>query len=599
LTGPRQDGKLTGYRGARDAEGNDLTASNAANSKRRDAIAWVALAAILGVALFLRLDGLGSLGLGFDEPQHIFAARGYLETGAPELPSGKIYDRAFPYTRVVAWSLMLFGDDALAARLPSVLFGMLTVLLAFVAGRRFFGPIAGLVSALLLAVLPFEVVWSRACRMYSMYQFLYLLALYSFYRGFEAEREPGAGPRDLLNRWAARLPLVGEWKLDWPWLLLAAISFELARQVHALALTLGVGLTFYALCMALVTAVGEGRRGLLRSRHLWLFGLCIVGAAGFLAMPGQAANVNRIFAFHPSWTGYAPPSSGYYFDLLNSPGYFPLLVLFLLGTILAFTRANRAAFCFAVCAGSGLAFHSLLVQVQRPRYIYEILALVAIVAGFGVAALFEDELARMSERLRRLRLAPGGASAVAAAFLAAIFVAFFFLFSQGVRDAFRLGEQNAYRHGGQYNVDWEAACAVAGERVADGDLLVVTIPLAAELAGCPPVDYNLDNGESDQFRPPDAAGFPGHSFADLPAIIDYDTFERALDGVPRAWFALDSQRVKNPANVPAPIRAFLDESAERVWRADDGSIAIWVWERPAAPAASPMRPARATTRTGS
>ena len=240
---------------------------------------------------------------------------------------------------------------------------------------------------------------------------------------------------------------------------------------------------------------------------------------------------------------------------------------------------NKAAFCFAVCAGSGLVFHSLLVQVQRPRYVYEILAVVTIVAAFGMANVFEGEFRRMTGRLRDRGLSAGRSSALAAAFLGVIFIAFFLVSSQGFRDAFRLGEQNAYRYGGQYNVDWAAACDFVGERLVEGDLLVATIPLAAEFSGCPGVDYNLDNGESDQFREADERGFPGHPFADLPAIDDYRALETALDGSRRAWFALDTQRVDNAANVPAAVREFLDESAVRVWRADDGTVSIWLWER--------------------
>ena len=97
-----------------------MTASNGASSKRRDAIAWLLLAAILGVALFLRLDGLGSLGLGFDEPQHIYAARGYLDRVLPP-PTVPFYGQWWFWTPLAAGvSLVLAVGAYLWARTDDV-----------------------------------------------------------------------------------------------------------------------------------------------------------------------------------------------------------------------------------------------------------------------------------------------------------------------------------------------------------------------------------------------------------------------------------------------------------------------------------------------
>src|SRR5581483_11163331 len=126
---------------------------------------------------YVRIDGLANLGLGSDEPIHIYPAKSILETGEPLLPSGIKYSRALPFTYSVALSFKLFGINEISARLPSVIFGTLSIILIFFIGKEFFGTMVGLVSALLLAFIPFEIAWSRTCRMYSMYQFFFLLGL--------------------------------------------------------------------------------------------------------------------------------------------------------------------------------------------------------------------------------------------------------------------------------------------------------------------------------------------------------------------------------------------------------------------------------------
>jgi len=63
----------------------------------------------------------------------------------------------------------------------------LSVIIVFFIGQGF-GNSVGLIAALLMAFMPFEVGWSRARRMYSMYQFFFLLTLFSFYKGFEPEK---------------------------------------------------------------------------------------------------------------------------------------------------------------------------------------------------------------------------------------------------------------------------------------------------------------------------------------------------------------------------------------------------------------------------
>jgi 4-amino-4-deoxy-L-arabinose transferase-like glycosyltransferase len=183
------------------------------------------------------MAGQRESGLGFDETIHVYAAKSILETGKPELPSGEIYDRALFFTKAVALSFKLFGVNELSARLPSIVFGVLSVVLVFFIGRGF-GTSAGLIAALLMAFMPFEVGWSRACRMYSMYQFFFLLTLFSFYKGFEPEKVRVNVETLKIEKSSDTHFMVAFFKdLNWTWIVLTGIFTIIALNLQPLILS--------------------------------------------------------------------------------------------------------------------------------------------------------------------------------------------------------------------------------------------------------------------------------------------------------------------------------------------------------------------------
>lgn len=72
----------------------------------------------------------------------------------------------------------LFGYSALAARLVSVLFGILSVYWIFRLGKALFDGRTALFAALLLTISPFHIEYSQEARVYSFYMFATLFAFY-------------------------------------------------------------------------------------------------------------------------------------------------------------------------------------------------------------------------------------------------------------------------------------------------------------------------------------------------------------------------------------------------------------------------------------
>jgi len=97
-----------------------------------------ALLSVLLVAAFVRFWGVGSFSLHKpDEDTTALPAVHILVDGTPRFPSGMFYARAIVQSYLIAGSVKAFGQTEWALRLPSVLAGILVVLLAYFLGRRF------------------------------------------------------------------------------------------------------------------------------------------------------------------------------------------------------------------------------------------------------------------------------------------------------------------------------------------------------------------------------------------------------------------------------------------------------------------------------
>jgi 4-amino-4-deoxy-L-arabinose transferase-like glycosyltransferase len=139
----------------------------------------------------LRIYALGYQSLWNDEAELLNAASGILDHGLPILPSGHFYERAILNTNIIAFSFTLFGTNEFAARLPSVIFGTLTIPLVFLFAKRVGNEKIALIAATITAFSMLEIAWSRQARMYQELQFFYILSLYLFYRFIETKSKWG------------------------------------------------------------------------------------------------------------------------------------------------------------------------------------------------------------------------------------------------------------------------------------------------------------------------------------------------------------------------------------------------------------------------
>jgi 4-amino-4-deoxy-L-arabinose transferase-like glycosyltransferase len=141
------------------------------------------LAAILGVAFWLRWLYVRDVSPYVDEYITLRAARQILDRGLPLLPTGNFYSHGLLLSYVEAGVMALTGFNALAARLPVLLVSLLAVALTWWVGRQWFSSPVGLLAAALLALAPDAIIWGGRARMYTPLQLFVLLALFFYWHG--------------------------------------------------------------------------------------------------------------------------------------------------------------------------------------------------------------------------------------------------------------------------------------------------------------------------------------------------------------------------------------------------------------------------------
>jgi len=137
------------------------------------------LFAIVAIGFILRLYNLGNRSLWLDEIYTVTLSKAdlaYLLYQWNTQPS--LYF-------VIVHFFMYLGTSEFVIRFPSVIFGVLAILLTYKVGKMLFGVKEGVISALLLSISVFAIKYSQEARMYSLFMFMALASLFFFYRAIQ------------------------------------------------------------------------------------------------------------------------------------------------------------------------------------------------------------------------------------------------------------------------------------------------------------------------------------------------------------------------------------------------------------------------------
>ncbi len=548
------------------------------DTKRISLATTIALLAIVAMAAYLRFAQLGVPSFWVDELNFVYAGKSIVAGEEPRFPSGNLNQRAMLYAESVGLSFRWFGVDEFGARFPSAVFGVLAVIAIFFIARDLFGRNVGLLSAFLLTFSHLCIGWSRLARMYTLFQLLYVIGAYVFYKGFEGMPQfLDANKRNWFTNVRSYFALEG---IRWPWLITSAIVLAISFQVHELTGIIAVSVLAFIAAMAGVALFTKGAQTTFASKYGLALGIALVGATiGFIFF-NALGFVQRAVSFQPSWANYAyVQDSHYYYYLLTESSQFPLAAFFLLGCVHMITRANKAAFFVCCNFAVPVLLHSFAFAYKVPNYIFQVYPFFVMLAAYALHNLYQDEKHRVQSVWQSLKklLTPR----VKQYLLVGIIFGWLPL-TIWFRYALKLPFMGTAGNNGAVDYDdWREAANYVQAHATNEQVLVATLPLTLHhYLG--KVDYNLNNANTDStldWQPGVLNGKPRDYYSGAEAITNFDELQRMLAQHREALFVVDTYRFERSQYVPTEVAQFVKNNMTRVWEDEKRTMQVYRWER--------------------
>jgi uncharacterized membrane protein len=189
---------------------------------------WVGLIVLLGLGL--RLFQVGEDSFWFDEAGVANSASAATLSGAIEKAAE--HAAAMPLDYVIAWGMARVSLNEGWMRLPSVLWGTLTLLASAVLFRKLVGDRAAVIGTLLLALSPMHVYFSQELRFYSPLVFFYVLLTYCMLSALQHPHWKSWGLVVLVSTVGAyfHIYVLLAWLNGGLWLLFKAFGTEKPKQ---------------------------------------------------------------------------------------------------------------------------------------------------------------------------------------------------------------------------------------------------------------------------------------------------------------------------------------------------------------------------------
>ena len=341
---------------------------------------------LLCIAAFLRFSHLGDADFGLDEILHMHVAAQLAEGKAPELPSGQYYTRSLLFSSLVSVAGTLGGFNEFVLRVPSVMLGILLVVLVYWLTARWFSAPAGVVAAFMATFSPIEVAHSREVRMYALFQCLYLLVLFFFYEGMNTAVRSRSS-NITMRRFQELCAMVH----IRPLFLLASLGvFFLALETQHLILPGLSGVVVYIFAMGsigwLITRVSRVDC----VKYSVISGLIIISCvSSVLMVPEVLDKIVQAVTKVPPWNKEIAQNWNYYRHILIDE--YPI-VFGTLAVSMAYCIAKKPGISLFVCLAFAVPFiiHSIVFQQKTYRYILYILPLMYMVAGFSIAEILKS-----------------------------------------------------------------------------------------------------------------------------------------------------------------------------------------------------------------
>jgi 4-amino-4-deoxy-L-arabinose transferase-like glycosyltransferase len=541
---------------------------------RSERIRIVAAVLAIGVLGFgLRIANLGGPDFGVDEIFHVYSAQRIVAGESPLLPSGLPYTRSLPYTRTVAWAGALFGGvNEWTARLPSVVFGCLSILVVFAIARQWYSSTAGLIAAFVTAVAPMQVAHSRQVRMYALVQFLYLIIIYLLFQAFEtvAPLRRSRVPHRFAA-WCRNLEVR-------PSLLLLALPLiVLARHTHSVILPSLTGPATYIVVMALVSPIMRGISPMARVKYWGAAALLI--AVALLILFLDVASLRTLYEearfYAPTWAQGQVGNWRFYLYAFDDL-YPTIFGTFLLAAALALIRNWKATLYLLTCFTVPFLLHSFLLAQKEDRYLFHIMPLMFVIFGVAVSA----SLATLYRSLAAWAAnAMNANSKVVAGTVTLLAVTFLFGATRELREGVKLHNLDVALVAGVQHFNWKRTMEFIAERAQPADVIITSRSLATHYYGPPLPLYSLNEQELDSILtayPRDENGRPRDYSTGAPVVLGINGLREVLDRHQSGWLVAEGPQMGS-VSIPPEIARYIDHhlTREAVPGADDMVLFSW------------------------
>lgn len=299
----------------------------------------------------------------YDELLHILAARSFNETGIPSIADG-LYSRTELYTRLVASVTGFTDKELVAARLPALLFGMLTtaMLTAWVSFRA--GWIAAIATASVFAILPDTLNSVVQVRFYSLHT-LIMGAILLFW--FESSNWK-VGLRNLLV-----------------FVIVSSLMLWLGLQFHELT-----QITIISGAAGLIMLLLFDQQERVQQTVVQHPVICVLSCLAMLCAIALAAIHFDVMTLMrgsvPLWSANKASNYAYYVSALSVqlPFIWPLFPLMLIGAF--YEKPRLALFCLTAFLVA-LVINSIAAP-KATRYFYHAYPMFCILWGVGFQRVF-------------------------------------------------------------------------------------------------------------------------------------------------------------------------------------------------------------------
>ena len=143
------------------------------------------LAAIILLGAYLRIHNLGTQSIWLDEASSYYMSYG---NSVSWVWTNAMADRHPPLHFLILHFVSIFSSSEFMLRLPSAIFGILTIPVIYKIGESLFGKKEGLISAFILSISSIHIFYSQEARMYAQMVLFSIASLYFLYRAYKENK---------------------------------------------------------------------------------------------------------------------------------------------------------------------------------------------------------------------------------------------------------------------------------------------------------------------------------------------------------------------------------------------------------------------------